>query len=166
MPFRQMRGRFLQAGTASDRWRVRSPSGRRTADALPVWRKCLPANSTSKTSSSPQPPPPGGGLHLRVPQAARAGPPLGCGLIACDWNRPRRGRRAAASRRRRPAVRCRTWRALRRLQPELEYMPKRTRKALLILNFEFAAPRKEPPPPPFFEAKFSFSGQRYYLCRL
>ena len=55
------------------------------------WRKRLPANSTSETSSSPQPPP-GGGLQLLTVDAAR---PLGCGLAASkiDLNR---GRRAAA----------------------------------------------------------------------
>ena len=166
MPFRQMRGRFF-AGENGIGMLAGSIAERLADCRCPPRLEEMPASKFDvEDVEQPAAAPPGGGLHLRVPQAARAGPPLGCGLIACDWNRPRRGRRAAASRRRRPAVRCRTWRALRRLQPELEYMPKRTRKALLILNFEFAAPRKEPPPPPFFEAKFSFSGQRYYLCRL
>ena len=52
------------------------------------------------------------------------------------YMRPRRGRRTAAWGRRRPAVRCRIC-VLCRLRPELEYMPKRAQKALLILNFEY-----------------------------
>ena len=90
-------GSFLQAGTVSDRWRVRSPSGWRTADALPVWRKCLPANSTSKTSSSPQPPPGSCGLALQMESTSQEvggpQPPPGGGplllVVAGALRRPR-----------------------------------------------------------------------------
>ena len=74
--------------------------------------------------SSPQPPP-GGGL-------------VSDGIDAVD--RSVRIVRAAASRRRRPAARVpqgRFVRDLRRLRPESEYMPKRFRRPLLILNIEF-----------------------------
>ncbi len=74
----------------------------------------VPLRFDCEAIGSPQPPP-GGGLLRRDPRSARTARPLGCGLFASDQSRS--DWRAAASARRRPAVRCRTC-VLRRLQPE------------------------------------------------
>ena len=168
---------------------MRSLRDRQPATA-PVWRKCLSVKFDVADVGSPQPPP-GGGLLSRVPQVRSCRPTARLRAYlewtrsvrterAAAWNggegsqpldaeaflwqiRSRRDRRAAASRRRRPAARVplvRFERALRRLRPELEYTSKQALQPFFILNSEFAPeralrrPRPECPPPIYNESRY------------
>ncbi len=114
-------------------------------------RKCLSANSVALRPAARNRPPAEGCILTLLeskpirPAAGRSQSSIEAGKyrrvaladILCGIFEPRRGRRAAAFRRRKPAVRTRTWRTLRRLLPEVKYMSKRARQPFVILNIEF-----------------------------